>query len=146
VYRQPCTLLYVGCDVGGRNSDHKCGVLLTSRRHGIYLIIFLLLASRSSECKDDRLAYEDIKGKGHRRRELHAYQHLTRGFNANARRRPRQLSFDAAGTRKRRPDNWSITIQARHRKPFRWIPLLSSKRHNWVRSLKKVVFLGRGSD
>jgi hypothetical protein len=47
-------VMYVGCDVGGRNGDHKCGVILTSRRPGLYLINFLHLAFRSTECKDDR--------------------------------------------------------------------------------------------
>jgi hypothetical protein len=57
-------VMYVGCDAGGRNGDHKCGVLLTSRRQGaylIYLIIFLHLAFGPSKCKDDRVVNEGIQ-------------------------------------------------------------------------------------
>jgi len=53
-------VMYVGCDIGGRNSDHKCGVLLTSRRHDIYLIVFLNLVFGPSKCKDDRVVNERI--------------------------------------------------------------------------------------
>lgn len=54
-------VMYVGCDAGGRINDHKCGVLWTSRRHDIYLIIFLHLAFGPSKCKDNRVVKEGIQ-------------------------------------------------------------------------------------
>ena len=104
-------VMYVGCDVGGRNSDHKCGVLLTSRRRGIYLIIFSHLAFGPSKCRDERVVNEDIQDQvagdemSTRIGILLGVSMKTRG-NAYA-----KLLFDAAEARKRWLGNWSVMVE-----------------------------------
>lgn len=78
----------VGCDVGARISDRKCGAVVDLEAPRRILIIFLLpsITFRLSRCKDYRLGTAERQKQGvTAKRELHAISTSTRSFKVRPR-------------------------------------------------------------